>query len=443
MKFVDLVEITVQSGKGGDGCTSFRREKFVPRGGPDGGNGGRGGSVILEATMSLQTLADFEYQRRFVAEKGENGRGKKQFGKAGDDVLIPVPCGTLVFNADSGDPLGDLVEPGDRVLVARGGRFGRGNACFANARRKAPRFSEKGEEGEKVRLRLELKLIADVGLVGYPNAGKSSLLKAMSNADPRIASYPFTTLSPNLGLLSVDDQKVILADVPGLIEGAHQNKGLGLAFLRHVERTRLLVHVLDLAGESADNLLKRWETLRCEFESYSSDLLQRPYFVVGNKTDLAGTEGTADILRARLEERGIEFHAVSALSGDQIPELVRRIASFVRENPRPQGQTRFFATQEISEENTRTRKKYRVQIVRLADGAGFRVDHPYLERMSKRYNFEEDESVMRFASLLRKFRVESLLLSAGAEEGDTVYIGDVEFEFEPEVALNSDELDRD
>lgn len=443
MKFVDLVEITVQSGKGGDGCTSFRREKFVPRGGPDGGNGGRGGSVLLEATTGLQTLADFEYKRRFIADKGENGRGKRQYGRGGKDLVIPVPCGTLVYQALSGEPLADLVEPGDRVLVAEGGRPGRGNASFASSRRKAPHFSEKGEEGEIKRIRLELKLIADVGLVGYPNAGKSSLLKAMSNADPKIASYPFTTLSPNLGVLSVDDQKIILADVPGLIEGAHQNKGLGLAFLRHVERTRLLTHVFDLAEGKAEELFERWEALRGEFERYSPELLARPYIVVGNKTDLPGADETAREMGLEFSSRGIEFYAVSALTGDQIPELVARIASFVRQHPRPKGQTRFFATQEITEETARSRMKIQVQIVRLADGAGFRVDHPYLEKMSRRYNFEQDESVIMFAKLLRKFRVETLLLAAGAREGDSVFIGDVEFEFEPEIALAPEDLDRD
>lgn len=443
MKFVDLVEITVQSGKGGDGCTSFRREKFVPRGGPDGGNGGRGGNVILEATTNLQTLADFEYRRRFVAEKGENGRGKRQYGKAGKDVVIPVPCGTLVYNAQTEEPMGDLVEPGDRLLAAQGGHYGRGNACFASSRRKAPRFSEKGEEGELRRIRLELKLIADVGLVGFPNAGKSSLLKAMSNADPKIASYPFTTLSPNLGVLAVDDEKIVLADVPGLIEGAHQNKGLGLAFLRHVERTRLLVHVLDLGEGSVEHILQQWKAIREEFENYSTELLDRPYIVVGNKTDLEGALEKGLEISAWMEKQGIEFHTASALNGDEIPGLVTRIAAFVRENPRPQGQTRFFATQEIAEETTKIRRKFKVQIVKLADGGGFRVNHPYLEKMAKRYNFEEDESVLRFSSLLRKFRVEPLLLAAGAEEGDSVFIGDIEFEFEPEVAVAPEELNRD
>lgn len=443
MKFVDLVEITVQSGKGGDGCTSFRREKYIPFGGPDGGNGGRAGSVILEATTSIQTLADFEYRRRFFAEKGENGRGKKQYGKAGKDLVIPVPCGTLVFDAQTGEPLGDLVEPGDRLLAAQGGQAGRGNACFSSSRRKAPRFSEKGTEGETRRIRLELKLIADVGLVGFPNAGKSSLLKAMSNADPKIASYPFTTLSPNLGILSVDDQKIVLADVPGLIEGAHQNKGLGLAFLRHVERTRLLVHVLDLGEGPVAHILQRWGAIRSEFESYSKDLLDRPYIVVGNKTDLEGAPEKADEIRTWMEQNGVEFHAVSALNGEDIPALVTRIAAFARENPRPQGQTRFFATQEIAEESTKVRRRVKVQIVKLADDAGYRVNHPYLEKMSKRYNFEEDESVMQFSSLLRKLRVEPMLIAAGAEEGDSVFIGEIEFEFEPEFAIAPEELGLD
>lgn len=434
MKFVDLVMIQVQGGQGGNGCTSFRREKFVPRGGPDGGNGGRGGNVIFEASLSIQTLADFEYHHRYEAPKGENGRGKRQYGRSGEDAVIPVPCGTLVFDGQTDDLLADLVEPGDRFLAARGGKGGRGNVTFTNSVRRAPHFSEKGDPGEKTALRLELKLIADIGLVGLPNAGKSSILAAISNAQPKIADYPFTTLSPNLGALDVDDERIIIADVPGLIEGAHQDKGLGLSFLRHVERTRLLVHVLDLAAFTLPDVLRQWEIICEEFASYDQELLDRPYMVVGNKIDVAGAAEKTDDVARFMEERGIPFLAVSALRGDNIPQLVRHLADQARLHPRPHSETRLvgLAVEPIEGEG---RRRVPVQIVRLTDGKGFRIVHPYLEKVVLRYDFEQEEALARFARILRKLKIDDLLLAQGATEGDTVCIGDMEFDFEPEGAL--------
>ena len=246
VKFIDLARITVKAGRGGNGALSFRREKFIPKGGPDGADGGRGGDVIFEAVGGIVTLADFEYNRRFQAGHAGHGGGAMQTGANGEDLRVFVPCGTLVRD-EAGDILADLVEPGQTFVAARGGRGGRGNAHFASSVRRAPRFAEKGDRGEERTLVLELKLIADVGLVGFPNAGKSSLLAAISGAKPKIAGYPFTTLSPNLGVLAVDDQQIVIADVPGLIEGAHEDRGLGLHFLRHVERTRVLAHVVDLS----------------------------------------------------------------------------------------------------------------------------------------------------------------------------------------------------
>ena len=437
MKFMDTATISVRAGNGGDGCMSFRREKYIPKGGPDGGNGGRGGNVYIESTTSLQTLADFEFERRFSAESGRPGQGARRNGRMGEDIVVPVPCGTLVFDALSGEPLADLVEPGDRFLAARGGRGGRGNTVFASSSRRTPRFSEKGLPGEERTFRLELKLIADVGLVGLPNAGKSSLLAALSKAQPKIAAYPFTTLSPNLGVLAVDDERVVLADVPGLIEGSHRNLGLGLAFLRHIERTRFLVHVLDLAeGTSLDSVMEQWETVRTEFRQYNEALLDTPTLVAGNKTDLLAKDGLVEEARAEFEKRGFSFFPVSALTGQGIEGLAGAIVEWSRAFPRPTGETRLIALQEEeSPADRQGRKRDIVQIVRLRAKGGYRVIHPRLEEAVLRYNFEQDEAIRRFSMLLARYRVEDLLEEAGATEGDLVYVGEVEFTFRPEKAV--------
>lgn len=443
MKFMDLATITVRSGNGGDGCMSFRREKYIPKGGPDGGNGGRGGNVYLEATTSLQTLADFEFERRFSAESGRPGQGARRNGRMGQDLVIPVPCGTLVFDASSSEPLADLVEPGDRFLAARGGRGGRGNTVFASSSRRTPRFSENGTPGEERTLRLELKLIADVGLVGLPNAGKSSLLAALSKAQPKIAAYPFTTLSPNLGVLAVDDERVVLADVPGLIEGSHLNLGLGLAFLRHIERTRFLVHVLDLSeSPDLDSVLNQWETVRNEFRQYNPSLLETPTLVAGNKIDLLGGGGLPEQVREAFEKKGLRFFPISAMTGEGIEPLAEAIVDWSRSFPRPSGETRLIALQEEERASGQSaRKRDVVQIVKLRAGGGYRVVHSRLEQAVLRYNFDQDEAVHRFSLLLARYRVEELLEEAGAKEGDLVYVGEMEFTFKPERAVEQPSKD--
>ncbi|MBQ6910140.1 MAG: GTPase ObgE, partial [Synergistaceae bacterium] len=274
MKFTDLVRINVKAGRGGNGALSFRREKFIPKGGPDGGDGGKGGDVILKAVGGIVTLADFEYNRRFQAGHAGHGSGALRYGSKGEDLIIEVPCGTLVKDESTGKILADLVEPGQVFIAAKGGRGGRGNSHFTSSTRRAPRFAEKGDAGEERNLILELKLIADIGLVGFPNAGKSSILAAISGAKPKIAGYPFTTLSPNLGVLAVDDEQIVIADVPGLIEGAHEDKGLGLQFLRHIERTRALLHVIDL---SEPDVINNLEVINAEFRAYGADLEARPH----------------------------------------------------------------------------------------------------------------------------------------------------------------------
>jgi len=333
--FVDEVEVFVKAGDGGRGCVSFRREKFVPRGGPDGGDGGAGGSVLLEADPNLGTLLDFHFKRHYRARRGEHGRGSDQHGASAPDLLLRVPPGTVVLDRDSGQPLGDLTRPGQRLVVARGGRGGRGNARFATSTRRAPRIAEPGGTGEARRLRLELKLLADVGLVGFPNAGKSTLVSRLSAARPRIAPYPFTTLAPHLGLVRIDErQSFVLADLPGLVPGAHQGKGLGLRFLRHVERTRVLVHLLDLDPATGRDPVEDYRALLGELRAYSPLLAERAQLVAANKVDLPGA-----LPRLRRVERfcaraGLDCYPISALTGEGLPALAGALAALLRREPR-------------------------------------------------------------------------------------------------------------
>lgn len=438
MKFLDVAEIFVQAGKGGNGSLSFRREKFVPRGGPDGGDGGHGGHIFLVADDHLQTLADFEYKRRFSAGNGTHGRGSNKHGASGEDVVVTIPCGTMIVDAASGEILADLTVHGDSLLVARGGKGGKGNARFASSRRRAPRYSEFGECGEIREIRLELKMLADVGLVGLPNAGKSTLLSAISNSHPEIAGYPFTTISPNLGMLAVDNERVIIADVPGLIEGAHQNKGLGHAFLRHIERTRLLVYVIDLSGESMISPIEQWNTLRNEFREFNADLLSFPSIVAANKTDLPYRTSGASELEDALKTLEIPLFMISALSGNGIPEFIRHIASIIQRISKPQREKRFF---EIDDDDRNEKKREKPVISRFEGEAGvFVVSHPEIERLIKKYNFEQDEALGRFSAMIRYYRVEENLLANGAREGDTILIGDIEFNFLPETVTSFDDI---
>jgi GTP-binding protein len=328
-RFIDTAQIVVQAGNGGRGCVSFRREAYVPRGGPNGGDGGNGGSIFIEASRSFRTLIDQQYQQLYRAKRGDHGRGKDQHGASGSDLTIKVPLGTVISDAESGEVLADLTAEGQCVLVARGGLGGRGNARFATATRQAPRFAQPGTPGEIRKLRLELKLIADVGLIGLPNAGKSSLLAAFSAARPKIAAYPFTTLTPNLGVVEVDPYGgFVVADIPGLIQGAAQGAGLGIQFLRHIERTRLLVHVVDVSDDAEDPATAV-ETIERELQAYKPDLLSLPRIAAANKIDLPHGVGLAHI-QARCASCGLPLVAISALTGEGIPSLLETIASHLR-----------------------------------------------------------------------------------------------------------------
>jgi len=329
--FTDQARITVAAGKGGDGAVHMRREKYVPRGGPDGGDGGRGGSVYVAADPGLNTLLPFRFKRRFEAEPGRPGGRAKRHGAAGEDLVIRVPPGTVVRDAATGEVLADVVAPGEPVMVARGGRGGLGNVHFATATRQAPQFAQKGEPGETRELELELRLIADVGLIGYPNAGKSSLLAAISAARPKIADYPFTTLEPNLGVVGIDDESFVVADIPGLIEGAHRGAGLGLHFLRHIERTRLLVHVLDAAAMREDDPLAAFDRVNAELAHYSPALAKRPQIVAANKMDLPEARAHWPALAAALKQRGLSAFPISAAAREGLEPLLRAIGSELAE----------------------------------------------------------------------------------------------------------------
>jgi GTP-binding protein len=418
--FYDEVDIIIKAGDGGDGCVAFRREKYVPFGGPAGGDGGKGGDVLFYVDTHLNTLYRFTRRRHFKAENGQHGRGKNQHGAAGADIRIPVPPGTIVYDADSGDLLGDLTEPGQELIVARGGRGGRGNARFATSTNQAPRIAEHGEPGEERDLHLELKLLADIGLVGVPNAGKSTLLAAVTAARPKIAPYPFTTLQPNLGVVVLDnDTEFVLADIPGLIEGASEGKGLGHEFLRHVERTRVLIHLLD--GLS-DDPLADLTAINHELEAFGHDLAQKPQLIALNKLDEPWVRERWPEIEAALRAQGYKPMAISALAREGTRELLTRAAHMLAELPeepsarelpvfRPQADKNAFTVEREAEDEWRVR--------------GIRI-----ERIATMTVWNLDEAVRRFQRTLERMGITEALEEAGIEPGDTVRIGESELVWE-------------
>jgi GTP-binding protein len=324
--FIDEAKIFVRAGDGGRGCVSFRREKFIPKGGPDGGDGGKGGDIVFQADRNLSTLLDFRYRRHYTAERGEHGRGSDQKGRDGRDSIVRVPLGTVVRVLDSGAELADLVTPGQRFIAAHGGRGGRGNAHFKSPTKQAPRYAQPGEAGETRWLSLELKLLADVGLMGLPNAGKSTLLACLSAARPKIASYPFTTLVPQLGIVRLrDERSCVVADIPGIIEGAHAGKGLGHQFLRHIERTRLLLHLVDMTASEEDDPLLNFDTVNRELRAYASQLADRPQVVVATKMDVPSAKPAWERFQPELAALGLRVIAISAMTGEGIGTLFNEI----------------------------------------------------------------------------------------------------------------------
>ncbi len=431
--FIDEAEIEVKSGQGGNGMVHFRREKYVPRGGPDGGDGGRGGDVVLEVRPTLNTLAAFRFTVRYVAGDGKGGGSNNKYGKSAENLIIPVPPGTQVYEiASTGGVtsppnrgplslLGDLTAPGQQLVVCKGGRGGRGNTHFKNSINQTPRTAENGEPGEQKRLHLELKLIADIGIVGVPNAGKSTLLSVLTNARPKIAPYPFTTLEPNLGVANVDEETtVVLADIPGLVEGASQGAGLGFEFLRHVQRTRVLIHLLD--GLAADPLAD-FAQINSELALFDPNLARKPQIVALNKIDQPEVQERWPKVKKELKKRGYASMAVSALARTNVRELLLKAVKMLAETP---------ALEEVEPLMPvyRPAEDPRTFTISRTDDGGWRVKSAAIERAAEMTPWDQPGSVRRFQRLMERLGVDKALKQAGAQEGDTVYIGEYELEYQ-------------
>ncbi|HEY3345952.1 MAG TPA: GTPase ObgE [Anaerolineaceae bacterium] len=411
--FIDEAKIYVRSGKGGDGMVHMHREKYVPRGGPDGGDGGRGGDVVLEVVPTMNTLGAFRHTTRYVADSGSGGGPNNMSGKSAENLVILVPPGTIVYEGLTGKLLGDLVEPGQQLLVAKGGRGGRGSQHYATSRNQAPRMAEKGEPAEEFHLKLELKLIADVGIVGVPNAGKSSLLASVTNAKPKIGDYPFTTLDPNLGVSELDDHtSLVLADIPGLIEGAHEGAGLGYAFLRHIQRTRVLIHVLDGLAEDP---LADFTQINSELALFDPRLGSKPQVVAFNKMDLPDVQARWPEIRAELEKRGYQPLAISAVTGENVTQVLWRAVEALAQTPVPETIEELPVYRAAEDPNA-------FQIDKVTDG--WRVSGKSIERAAAMTYWEHEASVRRFHHLIERLGIEKALREAGVSEGDTVFIGD-------------------
>ena len=420
--FVDKAVITVKAGDGGNGAVSFHREKYVAAGGPDGGDGGRGGNIVFKVDTGLNTLADFRYKRKYTAPAGQTGGAKRCFGKAGEDLVITVPEGTLIFDDETGRLMADMTAERP-FIAAKGGRGGWGNAHFATPTRQVPRFAKPGTPGESYTLRLELKLLADVGLVGFPNVGKSSLISAVSEAKPQIANYHFTTVTPVLGVVRVAErQSFVMADIPGIIEGAAEGVGLGHDFLRHIERCRVLVHVVDIAGSEGRDPLEDFDKINHELAAFDSELAARPMIVAGNKCDLA-TEEQQAAFAAAMKERGFAYFPIMAPIAHGTDALIKHLAAMLQTLPPP---TRFEPQAEVLPD-VETLHDRSVQI-KNEDGVFF-VEAPWLLRLMRGINFDDSESLQYFEKVLRSAGVIDALTDAGVAEGDTVCIYDFEFEF--------------
>lgn len=418
--FFDEVTIQVRGGDGGNGCVSFRREKYIPFGGPNGGNGGAGGGVYLRVNPHLNSLVALVRQRHYRAGGGGHGQGKSRQGPNGDDLYIDVPSGTVARDADSGELLGDLTAVGQTLLVARGGRGGRGNEAFKGPTRQTPRFAERGEPGHARRVVLELRLIADAGIVGKPNAGKSTLLSVVSAARPKIADYPFTTLSPTLGVVEVDGDTFVLADIPGLIEGAHEGAGLGIQFLRHVARTRLLVHLVD--GANPDPV-GDYRAIHRELELYSPELAAKPQIVALNKMDLTGAADKLSALRRAIGPEVGRVYGISAVTGEGLQDLMRAVAERLAALPR------VASPEEVYVFRPHERERTGVTITQEAPGV-YRLAGEEIERLARMTDWSSYESAERFERILTARGIAAKLEEAGVELGDTVLIGDIELEWQ-------------
>jgi GTP-binding protein len=416
--FIDEATIYVKSGNGGNGVVHFRREKYITKGGPDGGDGGKGGHVIIKVSPPLNTLYAFRHEHKFIAPDGKPGAKSNRTGHSAEDLIILVPPGTIIYDADNGQVIADLVEGNQEITLCKGGRGGRGNARFANSRDQAPRIAEKGAPGEERNLRLELRLIADVGIIGVPNAGKSTLLAAITNAKPKIADYPFTTIEPNLGVASLDDgETLVLADIPGLIEGAHQGTGLGFEFLRHIQRTRVLIHLLDGMGE---NPINDYAQINTELALFDANLGKKPQVVAVTKLDLPEVKARWESLQRKLKKKGISAIAISAATGENLRTLLFKALELLRETPPEITES----TVPIYQPQFDPRK---YEIVRLPDG--WRIVGASIERAAAMTYWNNDDSIRRFQRILEVLGIDDALREAGVKEGDMVKVGEYELEW--------------
>lgn len=417
--FVDKAHLRVKAGDGGNGCVSFHREKFVQNGGPDGGDGGKGGDIILFADPNMHTLLDFKYRSKYVASNGEDGLSRMRKGKDGENLIIKVPVGTVVIQKDTGLVVADMSDANVEKLLLKGGRGGYGNSHFATPTRQAPNFAKPGIKNNFFEFTLELKTIADVGLVGFPNVGKSTILAALTRAKPKIANYHFTTLTPNLGIVSKYDQTFVLADIPGLVEGASEGKGLGHQFLRHIERTRLILNVIDVSGSEGRDPFTDYETINKELEAYG-DLKNRPQIIVLNKSDILPQDFDLEALIQRFQKMGLDVYVASAITHEGLDSLVDCIAEKLKTLP---------PTQVFHEESeVFVEVPDKAFVVEKVDGA-YIVSGDAIERLISTVNFDDTDSINWFHKMLRKFGILDELRGLGAQEGDSILMGDMEFDF--------------
>ena len=420
--FTDYAKITIKSGNGGNGAATFRREKYVAAGGPDGGDGGKGGSIYFVVDPDMNTLLDFRYKKIFKAENGQNGSGNNCYGKKGEDLYISVPLGTIIKDLETGRILADLSVENQKELVLEGGRGGKGNVHFATSTRQAPRFSQDGEKGQEKEIILELKLLADVGLIGFPNVGKSTFLSRVTSAKPKIADYHFTTIIPNLGVVkSIYGDSFVIADIPGIIEGASQGVGLGIQFLRHIERTRLLLHVIDASGIEGRNPVEDFRTINEELKSYSDKLSKRKQIIVANKLDVMQDENLLKDLEELAKNEDIEIFKISAATGEGIDDLMNYVTKILKELPKEElveVEERMVYTLEDKDEFTITR-----------NGDEYLVEGPAVERLMGRINIGDNESMHYFQKMIRQLGIEDSLKKKGVKEGNTVKFLEWEFEW--------------
>lgn len=422
--FIDVAKIHLKAGNGGNGCVSFHREKYVAAGGPDGGDGGRGGNIVFKADDNLSTLADFRYKRKYCADNGENGRASRCTGKSAQDLIINVPKGTLIKEATSGKIIADISSE-EEIIIARGGNGGWGNQHFAHATRQIPRFAKPGAPGDELDVILELKLLADVGLIGFPNVGKSTLVSVVSEAKPKIANYHFTTLTPVLGVVRMGEgSSFVMADIPGLIEGAGEGVGLGHEFLRHVERCRLLVHVIDIAGSEGRDPIDDFEKINNELMVFSEELSRRPQIVVGNKCDLTDDE-TVEKISRHFKELGYEFFPIMAPIKEGTTELINHIAAVLAQLP----PVKRYESEIEPFETVTVKKELRTFTVRKENGEYFVENCDWIEHIMNTVDPDDYESLQYFERVLRSSGIIKALIRAGVQEGDVVHVNDFEFEY--------------